>query len=162
MKKRRLIILGKGPVCHKPMHQILSKEDLPGYSGEDVWTVATHYINDADAYICMHYERKEPALDVSLQHVRKAAKSGILINNSVSIMLITAAAECGYQEIRIAGCPMLVGSEYTEQRESIFMVMGWLKALYGTKITWDHDIEDYNNYYTDYLGVKYERVAEIH
>lgn len=163
MNKRKLIILGKGPVCHKPMHQILSKEEIPGYDGEDVWTVATHCIGNADKYACMHYERKEPELDVSLQHVRKAVKNRILINNSVSVMLLTAVAEYGYQSVRIAGCPMLVGSEYTQQRESLFMMIGWLKALYGAEITWDNDIEKYDNYYTEYLGVKYEqRVAEEH
>lgn len=155
MTDKKLIILGKGPVAGLPYNRIRHKCDIPGYDGHTVWTVGTHHIDDADGYICLHGENRDRELPL-LEDAQAYGNLGILINNSISVMLLLACMQYDdFTEVRIAGCPLLVGSEYTEQRESLFMVMGYLRAIRNVKITWDHDVP-YNNYYSTYLGVRYE------
>lgn len=149
----RLIILGKGSIAGKPFTSIKTKEYIPGYDGEVVWTVGTHPIKDADGYLCLHGEDDHgKPINCIADNLELEAANSPLLNNSVAILLLCALTR-KMKEVRIAGAPMKLGSEYSEQRESLFQVMGYVKA-YGVSVRWDDDVE-YNNYYSEKVGIKY-------
>lgn len=150
-----LLILGKGSVCGKTSLSIKTKQDIPGYDGEIVWTVASHSISDADGYLALHNEDlgDRPEIKKSWVHYSLCGPctKGVLVNNSISALILHGAS-VGFKKIRIAGCPMAIRTEYEEQRESMFMAMGYAKSL-GVEVTWDNDNADYVNYYTKALAV---------
>lgn len=140
-EKLPLVLLGKARVPGKK--GLDARDDWPG---NEVWTVGTAKINNADRYYEFHgldYAGREMTRQLSPDAERLGRI--IPLNNSISAMLMEAYIE-GYRDIRIAGCPMTASDEYVAQARSVAMAVGFLRGMsyargraWQIKVVWDDE-----------------------
>jgi len=131
---RKLVISGKA--TDTKINEYFNRSDT------ELWMLGTDDRNGGDLYFELH--------GIQCKHkniITKLPASiydfGLLINNSISAMLVFAWL-CRYTDITVINAPMSGNDEYLEQRPSIAYIIGFLKAR-GVTVNWT-DMPKNTNY----------------
>lgn len=108
----------------------------------ELWMCGTDVREGADLYFELH------GLPCKHSNVQREVDPevysfGLPINNSISVMLMTAYLK-GYKKIDILGSPLDANHEYLKQRPALACVVGFLMAK-GLKVNWV-DMPENENY----------------